>query len=148
MNKAINDLFNELDRDEAEAWLKKKLDQLNRFAESLVESQLNTEVFCTLQFEAVHSWPNCNITEVDYLRLPHRHLFHIKAYKRVSHDDRDVEFIQLKHQIQRYLLKKYPDFDIGPQSCEMLAKELITAFKLSKCEVSEDNENGAIVTVD
>jgi hypothetical protein len=29
----------------------------------------------------------------------------------------------------------------------MIAKELIAKFNLSRCEVSEDGENGAIVTV-
>jgi len=31
-------------------------------------------------------------------------------------------------------------------SCEMIARELIEHFNLSRCEVSEDGENGAIVT--
>lgn len=114
-----------------------------------------TEVFCTLQFEGIHCWPNCPIEEVSYLRSPHRHIFHVKAYKQVFHDDRDVEFIWLKHRIQEFLNNwlqhsthtTAPVYDLGPMSCEMIANKLIDEFNLSRCEVSEDNENGAIVTV-
>jgi hypothetical protein len=112
---------------------------------------LKTEVFCTLQIEGTHSWPGCPFEEVAYLRDPHRHVFHIKAYKEVSHNDRDVEFIMLKHQIRLHFLQySQPEFNLcvfGAKSCEMIATELIKEFKLSRCEVSEDGENGAIVTV-
>jgi hypothetical protein len=104
------------------------------------------EVFCTVQFAATHSWPGCPFEDVAFLRVPHRHVFHIKAYKQVSHTDRDVEFIKLKMDIERYLQFRYPMGDFGSKSCEMLAKELILKFELSKCEVSEDNENGSLVT--
>ena len=110
------------------------------------------EVYCTLQFEAVHSWPDCPIEEVKYLRDPHRHTFNIKAHVIVTHNDRDIEFIELKHKIAKYLKEKYPSDvgcpDIGATSCEMLAQELIKEFDLSRCEVNEDNENGAVLTVD
>jgi len=108
------------------------------------------EVFCTLQMEATHAWYSCPIDEVDFLRVDHRHIFYIKAYHQVTHSDRDVEFIWLKHEIQDYLKLTYFNEDkrihiLGAKSCEMLAIELIERFNLSKCEVSEDNENGAIV---
>ena len=113
------------------------------------------EVFCTLQFEGIHNWPNCPIEEVAYLKDPHRHMFHVKAYKKVNHDDRDVEFIWLKHRIQEFLYTEYTNseytntnvYELGATSCEMIAEKLIKEFKLSRCEVNEDNENGAIVTV-
>lgn len=119
---------------------------------------MKTEVYCTLQVEGTHNWPECPFDEVAYLRDPHRHIFHIKAYTVVNHDDRDVEFIMLKHEIEQYLHEKYycganklAMFDslhkFGAMSCEMIARELIEKFHLSRCEVSEDNENGAIVTV-
>ena len=113
---------------------------------------IETEVFCTLQVEGVHNWPSCPFEEVEYLRDPHRHVFYIKAHSLVSHDDRDIEFIMLKHQIHDYLTDVYWDstlrvMNFGSQSCEMIAEELIHAFDLSCCEVSEDNENGAVVRV-
>ena len=109
------------------------------------------EVFCTLQVEGTHNWPNCPFDEVDYLRVPHRHVFHIKAFASVDHSDRDIEFIMLKHQITNYIETRYYNPDVhlcvfGAMSCEMLALELISAFNLTRCEVSEDGENGSIVT--
>lgn len=120
------------------------------------------QVYCRLQVEGTHSWPNCPFDEVAYLRDRHRHVFHIKAYKQVTHSDRDVEFIMLKHEIKNYLEARYYSYDIsngntitqgthlhefGSMSCEMIAKELIEQFDLSACEVNEDDENGAFVEV-
>ncbi len=104
-----------------------------------------TSVFCYVQFASTHSWPECPFDEVAFLRSPHRHIFHIKGYKRVNHDDRDVEFILLKNRVEEYLNEQYPKHDLGRTSCESLANELSTVFGFYKCEVSEDNENGAIV---
>jgi len=122
---------------------------------------MKTEIYCTLQVEGTHNWPDCPFEEVAYLRDPHRHMFGVKAYVEVKHDDRDVEFIRLKHRIESYLLTTYgqPILEplgweicdnkriciFGATSCEMLAKELIKQFNLSRCEVDEDGENGAIV---
>lgn len=118
------------------------------------------QVFCTLQVEGIHRWKDCPFDEVFFLRDFHRHLFHIKAYKTVTHSDRDVEFIMLKREIQDYLATMYtvqwgktitaqdrPLHLFGDRSCEMIAKDLIEKFGLSQCEVNEDGENGAIVTV-
>lgn len=111
------------------------------------------QVYCTLQIEGTHNWPNCPFDEVAYLRDPHRHVFHITAYKLVTHSDRDVEFIMLKHKIREYIRMQYwtPQTmlcEFGARSCEMIAKELIEQFGLIKCEVNEDNENGAVVSID
>jgi len=108
------------------------------------------EVYCTLQIEGTHNWPGCPFDEVAYLRDPHRHVFHIKAYKQVGHHDRDTEFIVLKHQIIKYFKRCYWNEDqylhvFGAKSCEMIAQELIDCFGLSKCDVNEDGENGSIL---
>lgn len=105
-------------------------------------------IFCSLSYEGIHCWEKCPIDEVSYLRNPHRHMFGIKAYKQVSHSDRDVEFIWLKHRIEEYLKKEYPTHNLGNTSCEMLAEKLIYEFDLSACEVNEDGENGSIVSVE
>ena len=120
-----------------------------------------TEVYVTLQVEGIHRWKDCPFDDVYFLRDYHRHVFHIKAYKLVTHSDRDVEFIMLKREILDYLRSRYtPQFGMnitaqhrpvhgfGDMSCEMIAEELINNFDLTRCEVSEDNENGAIVTVE
>jgi len=118
-----------------------------------------TEVFCTLSFDAIHNWADCPIEEVTFLRHPHRHMFHVKAWTKVLHDDRDVEFINLKHDILEYIDHRFTNayldlpttarvYDLKSMSCEMIAEVLMDQFSLSRCEVSEDNENGAIVTED
>lgn len=120
---------------------------------------LQREVYCSLVVEGTHHWQDCPHDEVSYLKDIHRHLFHIKAYKIVTHGDRETEFILLKHQIQEFLkvnylkhqtnivTKNYNLHMFGKMSCEMLAEILIEEFDLSSCEVNEDNENGSIVTV-
>lgn len=118
---------------------------------TLVRTKIIEKVFCTLQVEGTHNWPNCQIDEVEYLKHPHRHLFGIKATMIVKHGDRDVEFIELKHKIQNYLKSKYYNHTknihmFGHQSCEMIARELMNVFDLIECEVNEDNENGSILT--
>ena len=104
-------------------------------------------VFAKVLFEATHNWPGCNLEEVSYLQHEHRHIFHIHAYVEVSHNDRQIEFIVLKHTIEEYLQKYYPNRKLGSKSCEMLAVELIEAFQLSKCVVLEDGENGVEITL-
>lgn len=105
----------------------------------------HSHVFCTFQYEALHNWENCDIEEVSFLKYPHRHIFHFKAYKEVNHGDRDIEFIVLKRKMIAYMEETYPDRNLGSQSCEMIADELIKKFNLSCIEVSEDLENGCIV---
>jgi len=100
-------------------------------------------------FEAVHSWPECPIDEVAFLRHPHRHIFHVTVKIEVSHDDRDVEFIVFKRKVNEYLEAFYSGKDIGRESCEMIAKEIISYFSekysIHSVSVFEDNENGAEV---
>jgi hypothetical protein len=117
---------------------------------TLPDSNVETEVFCTLQVEGTHCWSTCDIEEVNYLRYTHRHVFHIKAHVTVTHSDRDVEFIRLKHQITKYLRDAYFNEHqqlhvFGMKSCEMLGIELMREFGLSRIEVDEDHENGAVV---
>lgn len=104
-------------------------------------------VWAKVTFEAIHCWEGCAIDEVKFLAHPHRHQFVIRAHKRVYHDDRDIEFIVLQHSILRYLHETFPTGDMGSTSCEMLARMLIDQFDLSKCSVSEDDENGAEIEV-
>ena len=117
------------------------------------KKKYNQTVYCTLEIEGTHNWKDCPFPEVAYLRDDHRHVFHFKAFVDVEHSDRDVEFIMLKHEIEQYLTSKYYDETLrmckfGSMSCEMLAIELIEKFDLCECEVSEDGENGSIVTTE
>ena len=103
-----------------------------------------------LDIEALHSWPNCDIEEVEYLKYMHRHTFSFQCRAEVTHNERQIEFIVFKHQIKEYLGKKYYDpkykcCNFTGQSCESLAEELVKEFNLYRCSVSEDGEFWGIV---
>jgi hypothetical protein len=73
--------------------------------------------------------------------------------KQVFHDDRDVEFIDFKRQLIKYVTEKYFDSEYDccnfrSCSCEQLARELFIKFELSYCSVTEDQENGGEITID
>lgn len=106
---------------------------------------IQTEVFCTLRFTALHRWKE-PILGKEYLKDFHRHEFHVKAWKTVSHFDRDIEFIKLKEDITQFVREAYENKETE-ESCESIANVLLLAFGLSRCEVSEDGENGALVTI-
>ena len=87
--------------------------------------------------------------DVSFLREWHRHVFHVKLWFKVDHLNRDLEFFQ-----QQRKLKKFLDLTFEGQrfekSCEMIAVDILEVFKDSGaefCEVSEDGENGAFVSV-
>jgi len=112
---------------------------------------MKTLVYCKLQVEGIHRWLSCPLDEVSYLRDYHRHIFTVACGVEVFHDDRDVEFIVLKHKVQKYLKKNYFDKQqnlhfFGDMSCEMIAQELMDEFNLAWCEVNEDEENGCFIT--
>jgi hypothetical protein len=71
-------------------------------------------------------------------------VFYIAFAKEVTHDDREVEYIHLGHQIEAFLTKY--DHNFGPKSCEMIAREILEEFELSGCEVLEDDLGGASVS--
>lgn len=111
-------------------------------------------IIVQLQIPGVHSWSECDIDSVKYLSNPHRHIFHIKAAKRVEHDNRAIEIIQFKKQVKDYLKSWFPDYpgseelNFGDSSCEQIAKLLLSKFSLFYCQVLEDGENGALVMGD
>ena len=112
-----------------------------------------TNIIINTQVEGIHNWPGCDIKEVEFLKFPHRHLFHICCKKEVNHDDRDVEIINLKREINSFLESIYaaPNSStliFESKSCEMIARELLETFKLNYCSVLEDGENGAEIFKD
>ena len=82
-----------------------------------------------------------------FLAHPHRHIFHFRVEVSVDHDNRDIEFIQLKRKLVKFVDLNGMDY----KSCEMLARE-IASFVYDEyspdallVSVAEDNENGAIL---
>lgn len=107
------------------------------------------EIIISLKVAGVHSWPECPHKEVAYLKDDHRHVFHIKVWKRVEHDERDIEIIMLKRNIEETLSYYYYDtvlrthyFDT--MSCEAIARKIYEEFNCTAVEVLEDGENGAM----
>lgn len=79
-------------------------------------------------------------------------MFHFSLSKKVSHNDRDIEIIQFKRQIVEYLVDKYftqeaKCLDFGRMSCEEIAEELMKKYDLATCEVLEDWENWALLSI-
>ncbi len=113
----------------------------------------STDVTVTARFtfEGQHHWPDAP-DSVNFLRNPHRHVFHVEGVAGVNHDDRYIEFITLAHQMKTYLEDRYPDIRVngrilhlGTESCEQVARMLLEWFGLVSCSVFEDGENGATV---
>ena len=126
------------------------------FLKALVPTQTSSvskyerEVIVSLTFAGIHHWPGAvHFEGKEYLADPHRHLFHVKAWAPVRHDDRDIEILDLKEQLQDWIKVKYRkaqhgSHELHASSCEDVARKLLDAFpRLSQVEVLEDGENGA-----
>jgi len=107
----------------------------------------------SFQKEGIHKYPAAKkLKGVEFLQYPHRHMFHFYVTLEVHHDDRDVEFILFKRELEN--LFEEGAMDIDYKSCEMLAEDLLDYIEINypkrgiKVEVYEDNENGGIVTND
>ena len=103
-------------------------------------------IWVTFQKEGIHRYPDAP-EGVEFLRHPHRHIFHFKVELEVFHDDRDVEFILFKRELEN--LYRTNTLQLDYKSCEMIADDL--AFYITRkyenrdliITVSEDGENGA-----
>jgi hypothetical protein len=112
-------------------------------------------IWTTFQKEGIHCYPQAmndpklktgDDYDVSFLAWPHRHMFGFKVGIQVFHNDRDLEFIQVK----RWLENQYTNgiLELNHKSCEMIADELyeIIATRYPNRDitisVSEDGENG------
>ena len=121
----------------------------------------NRYIKVSFQKEGIHKFPGAdtdpkyatgNWDDVSFLGFPHRHIFHFYVTLGVTHNDRDVEFIQFKRELERLFTKNVVHLDY--QSCEMVAENLINYIEEHypnrgvRVEVYEDNENGGIIQND
>ena len=109
-----------------------------------------TYIYVTFQKEGIHRYPEAvNIPGVEFLANDHRHMFHFKVHLEVKHDNRDIEFILFKRELEALYNESVLELDY--KSCEMMAEDLIDYISSRFegrdiiVEVSEDGENGAIV---
>ena len=118
----------------------------------------NKMIWVTFQKEGMHKYPAAltdptlatgDEYDVSFLGYPHRHIFHFIVWIGVTHNDRDIEFIQFK----RWLLNLYKDatLSLDFKSCEMMSDDLYDAISQKYpnreiwIEVSEDGENGSFI---
>jgi hypothetical protein len=104
-------------------------------------------IWVTFQKEGIHQYPAAP-EGVEFLKYPHRHIFHYRVRIEVFHDDRDIEFILFKRELEQ--LYDVGALDMNYKSCEMLADDLASYIQAEypgrelTIEVSEDGENGAM----
>ena len=120
----------------------------------------NKMIWVTFRKEGIHKYPAAatdpNLAtgdeyDVSFLANPHRHIFHFRVWLSVTHNDRDVEFIQFK----RWLEKLYSSIEgvlsLDYKSCEMMSDDLYAQVSQRYpdrevwIEVSEDGENGSFI---
>jgi frataxin-like iron-binding protein CyaY len=118
----------------------------------------NKMIWVTFRKEGMHRYPAAatdpNLAtgdeyDVSFLANEHRHIFHFRVWIGVTHNDRDIEFIQFK----RWLENLYKDaiLSLDHKSCEMMSDDLydIVSKKYPSreiwIEVSEDGENGSFI---
>jgi hypothetical protein len=106
----------------------------------------NRTIFVQFRKEGIHRYPDAP-AGVEFLQHPHRHMFHFRVTLDVFHNDRDVEFILFKRELEA--LYSAATLEVDYKSCEMLAEDLISYIAAEypgrniSVEVSEDGENGA-----
>jgi hypothetical protein len=118
----------------------------------------NKMIWITFRKEGMHRYPAAatdpNLAtgdeyDVSFLANEHRHIFHFRVWLGVTHNDRDVEFIQFK----RWLENLYKDatLSLDHKSCEMMSDDLYAQVSQKYpdrevwIEVSEDGENGSFI---
>ena len=115
-----------------------------------------TFIWVTFQKEGIHRYPAAAtdpmLADVSFLGHPHRHMFHFRVELEVKHDDRDVEFILFKRELES--LYSSGTLELNHRSCEMIARSLVDYVSLTypnrsiNVEVSEDLENGCRIQED
>jgi hypothetical protein len=120
----------------------------------------NKMIWVTFRKEGIHKYPAAltdpNLAtgdeyDVSFLGYPHRHIFHFRVWLSVTHNDRDVEFIQFKRWLEQLYSSTQNILSLDHKSCEMMSDELYD--KISQkypdrevwIEVSEDGENGSFI---
>jgi len=120
----------------------------------------NKMIWVTFQKEGIHCYPAAatdpNLAtgdeyDVSFLANPHRHIFHFRVWLSVTHNDRDVEFIQFKRWLEKLYSSNESVLSLDHKSCEMMSDELYDTISQKYpdrevwIEVSEDGENGSFI---
>lgn len=115
-----------------------------------------TTVSIKTQYEGVHCYPDAP-APVSYLRNRHRHIFGVHVTVQVFDDDREIEFIMLKHWVNEWIrvhANQDGVWEMGRLSCEQVCKGILKylfdvlpypATRYLSVTVDEDGENSATV---
>ncbi len=115
---------------------------------------MSVERFIIVQtsFTAVHYWQDAPKGEFGFLGNPHRHVFDVKVQVPVAHNDREVEFLQLKSDVDKFVdSQEWEKTNTElPYSCEefalLIGRHIANKYKRSaEVLVGEDKENYAKV---
>ena len=111
---------------------------------------INSFIWVTFQREGTHCYPAAlsdpMLREVSFLGYPHRHTFHFRVEIEVFHNDREIEFILFKRELEGLFTSG--TLQLNNKSCEMIANDLSEYIKkkypkrIYVIEISEDLENG------
>ena len=123
----------------------------------LIDMNEKNYIWVTFQKEGIHKYPAAledpALEDVKFLGYPHRHIFHFRVEIEVFHDDRDIEFILFKRELESLYNDEGP-MSLNYQSCEMIARDLAKYIQTKypnralSISVAEDNENGCRLTWD
>jgi hypothetical protein len=116
-------------------------------------------IWVTFRKEGIHKYPAAATDpalatgdryDVSFLGYPHRHIFHFTVAIEVFHNDRDLEFIQVKRWLEDLYNQGTLELDFN--SCEMISdalyEQIATRYPGRDVEitVAEDGENGATIS--
>lgn len=110
------------------------------------------KTFIKLDFivAGLHYWENA-VKQVEFLKYPHRHDFHIKVLYEVTDPDREKEIFIQTEIVENYLVEAYGyPCNFEGMSCEMIAREILQfGMKdgMVEVEVLEDGKGGSIVKI-
>jgi hypothetical protein len=120
----------------------------------------NKMIWVTFRKEGMHKYPAAatdpNLAtgdeyDVSFLANPHRHIFHFRVWLSVTHNDRDVEFIQFKRWLEKLYSSNKGVLSLDYKSCEMMSDDLYAQVSQRYpdrevwIEISEDGENGSFI---
>ncbi len=115
-------------------------------------------IWVTFRKEGMHRYPAAATDpalatgdeyDVSFLANEHRHIFHFRVWIGVTHNDRDIVFIQFKRLLEN--LYKDATLSLDYKSCEMMSGDLYDVISKKYpsreiwIEVSEDGENGSFI---
>ena len=135
-------------------WMLWKMRQEDKKVTNSIENAKRS-IWVTFRKEGIHLYPAAKDDpalatggwdDVSFLGVAHRHIFHFKVQIQVTHNDRDIEFIQFK----RWLESLYDSsvLELNHKSCEMISDDLYQQIsakypgRFVVIDVAEDGENG------